>query len=78
MANNIHEFLREVSQKLQSMDYVKPEAFPNIDLYMDQVVSDIIQINIWVIVHINKRKESNDIQMTMYWRWFLFIILKIF
>jgi len=39
MANNIHEFLREVSQKLQSMDYVKPEAFPNIDLYMDQVTT---------------------------------------
>lgn len=39
MSNNIHEFLKEVLEKLQTMDYVKPESFPNIDLYMDQVTT---------------------------------------
>ena len=39
MSNNIHEFLKEVLEKLQTMDYVKPEALPNIDLYMDQVTT---------------------------------------
>ena len=39
MSNDIHEFLREVLEKLQTMDYVKPESLPNIDLYMDQVTT---------------------------------------
>lgn len=39
MSNDIHEFLREVSKKLQTMDYVRPESLPNIDLYMDQVTT---------------------------------------
>lgn len=39
MANDIHEFLREVSKKIQTMDYVRPESLPNIDLYMDQVTT---------------------------------------
>lgn len=39
MRISIHEFLREVSEKLQTMDYVKPESFPDIDLYMDQVTT---------------------------------------
>lgn len=39
MSNDIHEFLKEVLEKLQTMDYVKPEALPNIDLYMDQVTT---------------------------------------
>lgn len=39
MSNDIHEFLKEVLEKLQAMDYVKPEALPNIDLYMDQVTT---------------------------------------
>ena len=39
MAKDIHEFLREVLEKLQSIDYVKPESLPNIDLYMDQVTT---------------------------------------
>ena len=39
MAISLHEFLREVSEKLQTMDYVKPESFPDIDLYMDQVTT---------------------------------------
>lgn len=39
MSNDIHEFLREVLDKLQKIDYVKPEALPNIDLYMDQVTT---------------------------------------
>ncbi len=39
MSNDIHEFLREVLDKLQKIDYVKPESLPNIDLYMDQVTT---------------------------------------
>lgn len=39
MSNDIHEFLKEVLEKLQTMDYVRPEALPNIDLYMDQVTT---------------------------------------
>lgn len=39
MSNDIHEFLKEVLEKLQTMDYVKPESLPNIDLYMDQVTT---------------------------------------
>ena len=39
MSNDIHEFLREVLDKLQKIDYVKPEELPNIDLYMDQVTT---------------------------------------
>ena len=39
MSNEIHEFLKEVLDKLQTMDYVKPESLPNIDLYMDQVTT---------------------------------------
>lgn len=39
MSNDIHEFLKEVLDKLQTMDYVKPESLPNIDLYMDQVTT---------------------------------------
>lgn len=39
MSNDLHEFLYEVLQKLQSMDYVKPESLPDIDLYMDQVTT---------------------------------------
>lgn len=39
MSNDLHEFLKEVSKKLQTMDYVRPESLPNIDLYMDQVTT---------------------------------------
>ena len=39
MANEIHAFLKEVLNKLQTIDYVKPESLPNIDLYMDQVTT---------------------------------------
>lgn len=39
MSNDVHIFLNEVLDKLQKMDYVKPEAVPNIDLYMDQVTT---------------------------------------
>lgn len=39
MSDELHEFLREVLDKLQTIDYVKPESLPNIDLYMDQVTT---------------------------------------
>ncbi|MCI8490397.1 MAG: DUF1836 domain-containing protein [Lachnospiraceae bacterium] len=39
MKDKIHEFLKEVSEKLQTMDYVRPESLPNIDLYMDQITT---------------------------------------
>lgn len=34
-----HERLREIFARLDSLDYVKPEQIPDIDLYMDQVTS---------------------------------------
>ncbi len=33
------ELLREIFARLDSLDYVKPEQIPNIDLYMDQVTT---------------------------------------
>lgn len=39
MSNDIHEFLGEVLDKLQKMDYIKPESLPDIELYMDQVTT---------------------------------------
>ena len=39
MSNEIHDFLKEVLTKLQTIDYVRPESLPNIDLYMDQVTT---------------------------------------
>ena len=33
------QFLRSILDSLQQIDYVKPEAVPNIDLYMDQVTT---------------------------------------
>ncbi len=39
LSNDIHGFLKEVLEKLQTMDYVKTESLPNIDLYMDQVTT---------------------------------------
>ena len=39
MENNVHEFLAHLLQTLRSIDYVKPEDIPNIDLYMDQITT---------------------------------------
>lgn len=39
MSTDIHAFLKEILEKLQTIDYVKPESLPNIDLYMDQVTT---------------------------------------
>ena len=39
MSNELHIFLRGVLDKLQTLDYVRPESLPNIDLYMDQVTT---------------------------------------
>ena len=38
MKNN-NEKLRGIFARLDSLDYVKPEQIPNIDLYMDQVTT---------------------------------------
>ena len=34
-----HDRLRDIFARLDSLDYVKPEQIPNINLYMDQVTS---------------------------------------
>lgn len=39
MSNDIHDFLKEILGRLQTIDYVKPDSLPNIDLYMDQVTT---------------------------------------
>jgi DNA-binding transcriptional MerR regulator len=36
---NVHEFLEKLLAGLKSIDYVRPEDIPNIDLYMDQVTT---------------------------------------
>jgi hypothetical protein len=37
--NNLKEFLTLLREKLKTIDYVRPEDIPNIDLYMDQVTT---------------------------------------
>lgn len=39
MENDIKEFLSNLLKQLKSIDYIKPEDIPNIDLYMDQVTT---------------------------------------
>ena len=39
MENDVKEFLSELLKQLKSIDYIKPEDIPNIDLYMDQVTT---------------------------------------
>lgn len=39
MENDIKEFLIDLLTQLKSIDYIKPEDIPNIDLYMDQVTT---------------------------------------
>ena len=37
---NIKDFLKELLDTLHSMDYVKSQEVPNINLYMDQVTTE--------------------------------------
>lgn len=39
MTMDMRDFLNDITQTLQKIDYVKPEDLPNIDLYMDQVTT---------------------------------------
>ncbi len=39
MMKDNHELLRDIFKRLDSLDYVKPDQIPNIDLYMDQVTT---------------------------------------
>lgn len=39
MNNDVKQFLSDLLEQLKSIDYVKPEDIPNIDLYMDQVTT---------------------------------------
>ncbi|MCR5468774.1 MAG: DUF1836 domain-containing protein [Lachnospiraceae bacterium] len=39
MSEELRLFLKEVISIFETMDYVKPESIPNIDLYMDQVTT---------------------------------------
>ena len=41
MSNDIHEFLREVLDKLQKIDYVKPEEFTAYYVINDDVTGSI-------------------------------------
>ncbi len=36
---NTKQFLSDILDEFNKIDYVKPEDIPNIDLYMDQVAS---------------------------------------
>ncbi len=39
MKDNVKDFLKDFDETLKSIDYVKPEEIPNIDLYMDQITT---------------------------------------
>jgi len=39
MNHEVKQSLINLLEKLKSIDYVKPESIPNIDLYMDQITS---------------------------------------
>lgn len=39
MENDVKQFLSDLLKQLKSIDYIKPEDIPNIDLYMDQVTT---------------------------------------
>ena len=39
MTIDMKDFLSAVTDVLHRIDYIKPEDLPNIDLYMDQVLS---------------------------------------
>jgi len=39
MSDDLHDFLEEIKGLFSSLDYVRPESIPNIDLYMDQVTT---------------------------------------
>jgi len=39
MSDDLRQFLEEITSLFSSLDYVKPESIPNIDLYMDQVTT---------------------------------------
>ncbi|WP_328597758.1 DUF1836 domain-containing protein [Velocimicrobium porci] len=41
MGVNNEEYIMQIIQSLQKLDYIKPEEIPNIDLYMDQVTTFI-------------------------------------
>ena len=72
MENDVKEFLSELLKQLKSIDYIKPEDIPNIDLYMDQVTTFMDEqlaaskryettgdISVWRM----PRSSSTDIQM---------------
>lgn len=39
MQQNDSQFLKDILKRLKTLDYVKPESLPDIDLYMDQVTT---------------------------------------
>ena len=53
MENDVKEFLSELLKQLKSIDYIKPEDIPNIDLYMDQVTT-------FMEDHLSNTKRSRD------------------
>jgi len=57
MENDVKEFLSELLKQLKSIDYIKPEDIPNIDLYMDQVTTFMDEQ-----LAASKRYESDKIQ----------------
>ena len=58
MENDVKEFLSELLKQLKSIDYIKPEDIPNIDLYMDQVTTFMDEQ-----LAASKRYESDDKQL---------------
>ena len=42
MKIDMTDLLNSITENLKRIDYIKPEEIPNIDLYMDQVTTNIL------------------------------------
>ena len=55
------DYIMQILRSLQSLDYIKPEEIPNIDLYMDQVTTFIES----ELAPSNHRKDGKILTKTM-------------
>ena len=39
MENDVREYMEQLIEQLNSIDYIRSEDIPNIDLYMDQITT---------------------------------------
>lgn len=53
MAKSNAEYVRQIIENLQNLDFIHPEEIPNIDLYMDQVTTFMDE-------HLSKEKRYDE------------------